>query len=422
MKSSPKTPQQIVNILSLGLMFSLFGDTAIYVVLPTHTLDAGILLIDVGLMLSANRIIRIFINGPYGYMIERWPRRRVLIGSQLLGAVANLLYVFTGFWPLLIGRLLWGIAWAGIWIGGNTAVLDVADHTNRGRLVGRFHMLGFAGFAGGALAGGLLTDLFSYQVTFLVFSGVSLGATLLWALFLPETRTSSQPDAGAPPPPAGYVPPRVYTYREKAAPLITAIIIMTLNWLIFLGVTGAVLSLLLQERVGATLSLGAVLLPIASLTGIIAAGKDTLSFLAAPLSGRLSDWLGNRWTLIIAALILGFFALLLTAVGQGIMVVVGILMGAVTTSILQTQVTALAGDYSRANQQGRILGIFNTVGDMGSAGGPLLAFALINPDGLNWSFTMLFGLAAGLMLLVLPGVIIVAWRDQRSESLLKNPA
>ncbi len=423
MKSSPKNAQQIVNLLSIGLMLSLFGDTAIYVVLPTHTLDAGILLVDVGLMLSANRIIRIFINSPYGYMIERWPRRRVLIGSQLLGALSNLLYVFPGFWPLLIGRLLWGIAWAGIWIGGNTAVLDVADHTNRGSLVGRFHMLGFAGFAGGALIGGLLTDLFSYQVTFLAFSGVSLIATLLWALLLPETRaihlpvTETEKSAKT----SATVLPRVYTYREKAAPIIMAIVVMTLNWLIFLGMIGAVLSLLLQERIGSTLSVGSVLLPIATLTGIIAAGKDTLSFLSAPVSGRISDWLGNRWTLIIAALVLGFFALLLIAVGQGIMVVVGILMGAVTTSILQTQVTALVGDYSRANQQGRILGIFNTVGDMGSAGGPLLAFALINPDGLNWSFTMLFGLAAGLLLAVLPIVITVAIREHRSQALIENP-
>ncbi|MBZ0296095.1 MAG: MFS transporter, partial [Anaerolineae bacterium] len=136
----PSSKARTLNLLGLGVMLSLVGDTAIYIVLPTHTVEAGILLVDVGLMLSANRLIRIFINSPYGYLIERWPRRRVLIASQLIGALANLLYLFPGFWPMLAGRLLWGVAWSGIWIGSNTAVLDIATRADRERLVGRHHM------------------------------------------------------------------------------------------------------------------------------------------------------------------------------------------------------------------------------------------------------------------------------------------
>ena len=404
------TPNRVVHLLGLGTAIALFGDTAIYVVLPTHTIAAGILLADVGLMLAANRIIRIFLNSPLGMLIERLPRRRVLIAAQLIGAVSSLCYVVTGFWPLLAGRLLWGIAWAGIWLGSNTAVLDVATPTNRGQLVGRYHMWGFAGFAAGALLGGLLTDVFGYRQAFAVFTITGLLAALIWGLFLPETRRET-----AEPGPIGDDQPSVPIKPRSSSlpliPMLTAAIITGLNWLIFLGILGAILALLLQERIGDGLALGAWLIPLATLTGIIAAGKDLLSLLAAPISGALSDRLGNRWLLIVLALVLGALALSLAALNSGLWLIVGILMGAITTSILQTQTTALVGDYALFNRQGRLLGGLNTIGDIGSATGPLLAFFLIQQ---GWTLAEVLLLAAAILTLALPWVMWVGWRAQRT--------
>ena len=400
-----RTPDTIVHLLGLGTAIALFADTSIYVVLPTHTLAAGILLADVGLMLSANRIIRIFLNSPLGIFIERMPRRRVLIAAQLIGAVASLCYVVTGFELLLIGRLLWGIAWAGIWIGSNTAVLDVATPAKRGRLVGRYHMWGFAGFAAGAFLGGLLTDVLGYREAFAIFTFTGLLATLIWVLFVPETRQEN-PE----PNPAIDDKPTSPPASLPLIPLVTAALITGLNWLIFLGILGAILALLLQERIGDGLALGAWLIPLATLTGIIAAGKDLLSLLAAPVSGALSDRLGNRWLLIVLALVLGALALVMAALNAGLWLIVGILLGAITTSILQTQTTALVGDYALFNRQGRLLGGLNTLGDIGSAAGPLLAFFLIQQ---GWSLADILLLAAGILVLALPWVMWVGWRAPR---------
>ncbi len=224
-----QSPEALVMLMGFGVALALFADLAIYVVLPTHTVDAGILLVDVGLMLSANRLIRIFLNGPYGMWIERLPRRPVLLFSQCVGITAAILYVVSGFWPTLIGRLLWGIAWSGFWLAGNTAVLDVATSANRGKLVGRFQMWSYAGYTGGALFGGLLTDLIGYHGAFTVFIGTGLLALLLWLLFLPETRpqtvstsATSQTETTQP-------------LRAPLIPVVTAAGIMSLNWLIFLA-------------------------------------------------------------------------------------------------------------------------------------------------------------------------------------------
>lgn len=394
------SPEMIVHLLGLGTALSLLGDTTLYVALPTHTAAAGVLLADVGLMLSANRAIRIFLNSPYGVWIERLPRRRVLVPSQLLGCIATLLYAVPGFWPLLIGRLLWGIAWAGIWLGGSTAVLDVAADTHRGRYVGRYQMWGFIGLGLGALLGGVLVDTLGYQAAFVVFAVVSGLTTVLWALLLPETRPAApvvhQAAATTAAAPAA----------STRVPLVTAIIVMGLNWLIFLGMIGALLPLLLQARIGEPNAWG---LPLATLTGAVAAASQLLSLLAAPASGWLSDRSGSRWRLVVMALALGIAGLLLAAAGSAAVAVAGILLAAIATGVLQTQAITLAGDYGRANRSGRILGVLNTVGDLGSAAGPVLGFALLPALGLSG----IFGLSALALLVALPGVAWVSWRERR---------
>ncbi|MCD4684873.1 MAG: hypothetical protein K8S97_02920, partial [Anaerolineae bacterium] len=98
-----QSPDFALWIIGLGVAISLLGDLTLYIVLPTHTDDAGIALANVGLMLSANRLIRIVINSPMGLLIERIPRRRIAVPALFLGAGSSLLYTVPGFWPLLIG-------------------------------------------------------------------------------------------------------------------------------------------------------------------------------------------------------------------------------------------------------------------------------------------------------------------------------
>jgi hypothetical protein len=83
------------------------------------------------------------------------------------------------------------------------------------------------------------------------------------------------------------------------------------------------------------------------------------------------------------------------------------MLGAVTTSVLQTQVMTLIGDHSAANQHGRILGVLNTIGDLGSAAGPLLAYALLPLIALNG----VFWAAAVVLALMLPPATWMARRE-----------
>ncbi len=66
-------PGQLVMVIAGGMVLAILSDANIYVSLPTHTAEAGIPLVYVGLMQALNRITRIIINGPYGIMLERVP-------------------------------------------------------------------------------------------------------------------------------------------------------------------------------------------------------------------------------------------------------------------------------------------------------------------------------------------------------------
>lgn len=401
------TPEHTLWIIGLGVAVSLLGDLTLYVVLPTHTSEAGIALANVGLMLSANRLIRIVLNGPIGLIIERVPRRRIAVPALFLGAASSLLYTVPGFWPLLIGRLLWGIAWAGLWLSASTMVLDISGDANRGRFVGRLQMWYFIGAGGSSFIGGALTDWLGYTANFTVCAFITLAGAVIWWLFLPETYSASgraqtvpAPSETAPRPP---LPPSLKT----SLPLVTAIVLFGVNWLIFLGILGATLPLLLEERIGETVYVLGLLVPLATFTGALSASNQMVSLLVSPLAGWISDYSRQRWGVVFWALILGIVATSLTAVGTGIVIVAATMVGAVATSALQTQVMTLIGDYTPAHQRGRILGILNTVGDVGSAGGPLLAYAVLSTINLSG----IFWLATGLLVIVVPWTLWVARQE-----------
>ncbi|RPJ00086.1 MAG: MFS transporter [Chloroflexi bacterium] len=398
-------PHRILWIAGLGVALSLLGDVSLYVVLPTHVDEAGIVLANVGLMLSANRLIRIVINSPFGVFIERIPRRRMAVPALFLGAFSSLLYSIPGFWPLLIGRLLWGTAWAGLWLSASTMALDISTHDNRGRFVGLLQMWYFIGIGISSLLGGVLTDWLSYLDTFRISFVITLIAAVGWWLFLPETqhhRAEGNHPQPAAPSAAGYIAETGYVL-----PLLTALLLMGVNWLIFLGILGAVLPLLLEERIGETVLLAGIVIPLATFTGAVTAGNQVVSLLSSPLAGWLTDRSRQRWGLILLALLTGGGAMAMIAVGGGVIVVTATMLGAAATSVLQTQVMTLIGDFSSAHRRGRVLGILNTVGDVGSAGGPLLAYALlpvIELEGIFW-------LAAIVLLLSIPWTLWIARRE-----------
>ncbi len=376
-------PKKAIWPLGIGTAFSLLGDATLYTVLPTHTSEVGIALASVGIILGINRAIRIFLNGPAGLLYDRLPRRPLFILGLFIGALSTALYaVSNGLWLLLLGRLLWGLSWSLIWVGGTTIVLDIASDQDRGHLMGLYQTWFFLGQTLGALAGGLLTDYVGYTGTMWIGTLLGLTGTAVAFLFLPETRSIHR-DIPAPTQEIKFMQPR--------GGLWTAASIYGVNRFITAGVLAATLALLVQEQ----MKLYAVALGVASLTGILIALRTILSMLASVLTGKASDWASSRWKLANIVLFMGASGMFLLIWDSPLILILAISLGSIAAGGLQTISSTLPGDLVHPSQQGSAIGLLHTSGDFGSALGPPVAYALLPWLGLP----SIYLLCAGLFLL-----------------------
>ena len=385
-------PRKVLFPLGVGTALSLMGDGTLYTVLPTHTAEAGIALSSVGIILGVNRAVRLFLNGPAGLAYDRWPRRRLFVPALFIGALSTAVYAATrGFWPMLIGRLLWGLAWSGIWVGGATIIMDVTTGQDRGRWTGLYQTWFFLGAALSALAGGLLTDWLGYSATMWFGAAVTGVGGVIALILLPETRRA-RPNPGDSP--VEEIKPRLRANRG----LWVAASVHGINRFVAGGVLAATMALLVQDWLSsANLTLG-----VATLTGLLMAGRTLLSMVAAPLAGTASDRLGSRWGVAAWGLAIGVVSMALVAWGEPVAVLAGISLGAVAGGSVQALVTALTGDLVSQAQRGRAIGLLHTAGDLGSAIGPPAAYALIPWIELRGVYLLCAGLfATGLALAML---------------------
>jgi len=181
--------------LGFATALSLMGDGTLYTVLPTRFADAGIALGFVGVILSINRIIRLITNNAMGWFFDRLPNRRaIFLGSLALGVLTTTMYATsTTLPPLLLARLLWGLAWSGIWIGGNALVLEMAPETARGQWVGIFQMWFFFGSALASFTGGALTDLVGYRGALWIGASISAFGAFVALIALMTRRAEQRP-------------------------------------------------------------------------------------------------------------------------------------------------------------------------------------------------------------------------------------
>jgi MFS family permease len=243
-------------------------------------------------------------------------------------------------------------------------ILDVAGAQDRGRWTGLYETWFFLGAALGTFAGGLLTDRLGYTTALWIGAGLTTLGGLVALVLLPETRGIRSGD----PLPEG---PRLRLRANRG--LWVAASCHAVNRFCTAGVLVSTMALVVQDRLS-TLALAA---GAATLTGVLLAGRTLFSTAAAPLAGWASDRLRNRWTVAAVGLVLGAAGMGLLAWGTPAAILAGIALGSLSTGSLQSVTSALTGDLVAPEQRGRAIGLVHTAGDLGSALGPMIAYALL---------------------------------------------
>ena len=116
-----------VAFIGSATAFSLLGDQVLYAVLPVYYESLHLTPIQVGILLSANRWIRLLTNELAHRVSSPRRERPLFLGAFLLGVITTLAYALTTyFWLLLAARLAWGLAWSFIrHIGVRHVMVDV---------------------------------------------------------------------------------------------------------------------------------------------------------------------------------------------------------------------------------------------------------------------------------------------------------
>lgn len=391
------SPWRVLLPVSVGTALSLAGDASLYAVLPTSTVASGVAVTSVGILLSANRFIRLLLNGPAGMAYDRWRRRPLFVAALFIGALSTAIYGFTqGFWPLFLGRLLWGLAWSGIWVGGNTIVLDITRNDTRGRWVGIYQFAFFLGTSGGSMLGGILTDWLGYHTAMIVNASITLLGAIFALLLLPETRglRASDDMSGVASVPSSRIPE-----TSRAAEFASATALYAANRIALAGILSSTFGLFLLEQLGEQAQIAGYTLGIATLTGMGLGLSRLISMAAAPYMGSLSDRASSRWRVAAGGLVPGVAGFSLLSLGLPLATVLGIPLTAITGGSNQSLATALIGDLGNSNWQSRRLGLLYTIGDLASAIGPPVAYALIPWIGIK-NVYLLVALILGAMFLV----------------------
>jgi MFS family permease len=409
-------PRPLV-LISTAVALSLLGDQMLYAVLPVVHQAAGIPVTAIGLLLSANRLVRLVTNSVAGYVIERYGRRWPFIVALLLGGGTTMAYgIMHGIWAFFIARLLWGTAWSFIRIEGLSTALDVATDDTRGRYMGVFQAISRLGSAVAMLVGGILTDVIGFRLTFMLFGMATCLATLLAWL---EMRSRGSSDvahvSGGEPRPASEVteapeaPPAAVPAARFGSLWHTIVVCAgTFSALLVIGgLVSATLGYMLRLRFGDTITMGTLSLGVASLTGVLLSSRGFLELGFAPITGYCADRWG-RHRIIIVAMPLGALLVAILGLQSSLPIVAGVTILIFLAGItLNVAFNAVAGDIAPPDKRSMFLSLFVTFQDLGAAVGPLFGYWIAPRFGLVWLY--LSAAAILLAMAVLYTVTFARW-------------
>ena len=415
--------------VGLAISLSLPGDQTLYAVLPTQAQAVGISLGVVGVLLSVNRLIRIPGNSIAGLLNDKFGRRRLFLLGLVLGTLSTASYAIAQSFPAwLAGRLLWGIAWSLLNVGGLTMMLDVTEDHDRGRVIGLYQLSYLLGLAFSPLLGGLLTDILGFRPALLVGAAITGVAFTITFFALPETSPPLPATNAHGQPKERFVKTVVQAWQRlfpkkempwfnhpapepshgtQAVRRVQTGKLLAINYIYMMtffagnGVVMSTISLFLKQYVGDEVLIGNVVLGVASLGGIFLAIRSVTGMVAGPISGHLSDLRGDRWSVVLGGISIGIAGFGVLILSRDVWIAaLGVVLIALSSGTLLTTLAALTGDLADSDRQGQAIGRLATAGDLGSATGPLLAYAVVSLISLRWIY-LLCGLGFVSSLLVL---------------------
>ncbi len=358
---------------------SIQGDSLLYGILPLAAEGLGIPLTLVGLLLSANRLVRLLSNTWASTLFEKFGPRLPFIASAVLGFVTALVYsAGWGVVVFVLARMAWGVAWSGLRQGGYQAVWTGGPAV-AGRLMGLLWGIIRLGSAISVVIGGWVFDQYGYRPAVLVIAAITaLAIPLAWAVRWPEAATHRPQTSSV-------------KARERSAGKVrslegwrVALADPAQRWMLFIGlqkllfdsILVSTAALFLSQQLGGQTPLADFGIGIGTAAGLVLALRWISDLVVGPLLGALSDRVGQLP--LAAGLVLGVLLAVIGAVALGgVASLLCVALILVTSTGVNVTLDAAANRLSVTTPRPHLfIGAYTTVSDAGSAVGPLLAYSL----------------------------------------------
>jgi MFS transporter, DHA1 family, tetracycline resistance protein len=339
-------------VLFITILVNLIGFGIIIPLLPFYAETFGASPFVVGLLFASFSVAQLISAPLLGEWSDRWGRRPVLILSLIGTAVSfAMLAVAQSLFMLFAARIVDGLS------GGNITtarayIADISTEENRAKAYGILGAAFGLGFIIGPALGALFSHI-SYTAPIWVAAGVTVAATVMAWVWLPETVHRANASAGSP-----WNALRTLGGRKELRQLFAVDFVY---WMSF-AVYQTTFALFGAKRFGFDASHTGYLLSAFGFLGVLVQGG-----LVGPIVKRL----GERHTLAIG-LILAAIGWGGSAVTYSIPLFVAMLVpGAIGIGLCNATLSALISHAAAPGEQGRVQGAAGALESLGRTLGPM---------------------------------------------------
>ena len=421
-------PPTVLLAVIASTFFVGFGGGVVFPILPNLGAVLGISAFMVGVILSANRWVRLVANAPAGALVDKYGTRKPFVLGLLIEGFATLGYVVALAMPpaeslrplaaslprfavgslavgpdwwfapisvavapetwFLLARIVWGVGSAAVFATAYTIAADLSDSGSRGTNMGVVRGGITMGFPAGLVLGGIVSSLAGNVAAFVVAAAFALTASVVAFRYVPETHVTADRSGDSIKP----------WDVDTAVPALTVGLVNFGLLFAYIGALFSTLVLFLGEN-----DISLFGLAPQGTSGLFIAGTVVSAACFMLVGGRISDTRDSRTPVLLTFLVVSFVGFLLLARSGSVAdlalacVFIGAGQGGTSGPMM-----ALLADLTPDERMGRASGTNNVFGDIGGGLGPMVSLPLIEAVGFApvYAACAVLPLAAGVALLV----------------------
>jgi len=373
-----------------------------YVLMPSQPGLWSLTIIQVGILLSANRFVRFISNPVSSFLVNRFGVKKPFIWFLFSSVTTLYVYAFSKNYILLIvSRLYWGVCWSILRLTGQLIASNSSSETNIGLYISMDHSIRQTGAIGGAIVGAFLFSYLGIKTTCLVFALLTFTTLVFWILIFKNTEISN-------------IPIKQNSTNNLLSKL-KDLDVLLLGFsglgigIVVAGLMSASIGHYLRIKFGTELDLKIVSLTVTGVAGLLLGFRGLADVTLAPLGGYCSDKFGRTKVLFLSVFIASVGLISLGVFNDLLMICLSFLLvfgGGVMLSVQLLPIVSLVG---KQDSRSEVFSIYNTFNDLGSALGPLVGLSLIPATFLPTLYQL-----SSIFLIALVGVVFLRFRNRYS--------